>query len=175
MWTKSATMSLQYQRSDEPHARRAGAGSDMSNVVRFKKPTPIQPHASAGRHEVIASIAALPARISEIRNVQAQLKEDVRITILMLDLAVAHGRLLANATDDPGQTRNGGEAGIDPGLARNRQAKGEHALAPCGRRSPRGEGDIPASLPRPRRAPYRQPAPRSVGRDAMSRGRGSAA
>jgi hypothetical protein len=62
VWTKSATMSLQYQRSDEPHARRAGAGSDMSNVVRFKKPTPIQPHASAGRHEVIASIAALPAR-----------------------------------------------------------------------------------------------------------------
>jgi hypothetical protein len=33
--------------------------------------------------------------------VQAQLKEHVRITILMLDLAVAHGRLLANATDDP--------------------------------------------------------------------------
>jgi signal transduction histidine kinase len=72
----------------------------MSNVVGFKKPTSIQP-TGATLHEAIASVAALPAGISEIRNAQAQLKEDVRITILMLDLAVAHGRLLANAADDP--------------------------------------------------------------------------
>ena len=73
----------------------------MSNVVRFRKPTSIQSHSATTRHEAIASIAVLPACISEIRNAQAQLKEDVRITILMLDLALAHGRLLVNGADDP--------------------------------------------------------------------------
>lgn len=78
----------------------------MSNVVRFKKPTSIQPHTGTTWHDAIAPIAVLPACISEIRNAQAQLKEHVRITILMLDLAVAHGRLLANATDDPRTKQN---------------------------------------------------------------------
>ena len=74
---------------------------EMSNVVRFKKPTTIQPPDGATRHEGTTSSVALPPRISEIRDAQTQLKEDVRVTILMIDLAIVRARQWASATEDP--------------------------------------------------------------------------
>jgi hypothetical protein len=64
----------------------------MSNVLRFRKPIACR--------EAIAAMRALPASLSEIRNAQAQVKEDIRITVLMLDLAVAQARGIAYTTLD---------------------------------------------------------------------------
>ncbi len=64
----------------------------MSNVLRFRKPIACR--------EAIAAMRALPASLSEIRNAQAQVKEDIRITMLMLDLALAQARQIADATND---------------------------------------------------------------------------
>ncbi len=74
----------------------------MSNVVRFKKaiakPSNID---SATLCAAITAFKLMPGRVSEIRNAQAELKEDIRVTILMIDLAVMRARQWAGATEDP--------------------------------------------------------------------------
>jgi hypothetical protein len=70
----------------------------MSNVVYLNKPTeadrPPEPEPSA------EPLSTLPAITSEIRRRLAEVKEDVRVTLLMLDLAAAHARRFSETTDD---------------------------------------------------------------------------
>jgi hypothetical protein len=72
----------------------------MSDVVHFKKPIAAESRDGAAWREAAATPCIASARLSEIRNAQAQLKEDVRITVLMLDLAVAYARGFASTSDD---------------------------------------------------------------------------
>jgi hypothetical protein len=78
----------------------------MSNVAHFRKSIATESREGAARREATATLCAAPERLSEIRNAQAQLKEDVRITVLMLDLAVAYARRFASASDDSQRTLN---------------------------------------------------------------------
>jgi hypothetical protein len=71
----------------------------MSNVLVFKK-TIATSRAGAANCEAVASLGILPLRVSEIRKRQMAIKEDVRLTVLMLDLAVAQARRFADATGD---------------------------------------------------------------------------
>lgn len=48
----------------------------------------------------LTTLSTLPRRMSEIRKRQTEVKEDIRLTVLMLDLAVAEARRLINSTRD---------------------------------------------------------------------------
>jgi hypothetical protein len=52
------------------------------------------------RRTVAATPCDISPQLSEIRNAQTQLKEDIRLTVLMLDLVVAHARRASSKTDD---------------------------------------------------------------------------
>jgi hypothetical protein len=73
----------------------------MSNVLSFKKPIAMMQSGNRPTwREAIAALELMPTHVSEIRNAQTQLKEDIRVTVLMLDLAVTRARRLAEETDD---------------------------------------------------------------------------
>ncbi len=70
----------------------------MSNVVYLKTSTEaVRP---PNLEALAASLATLPTRTSEIRKRLNEVKEDVRITLLMLDLAAAQARRFAETTRD---------------------------------------------------------------------------
>jgi len=70
----------------------------MPNVIYLKKPPEaVRPHDLTASP---ASPSALPTYALEIRERLAGVKEEVRITILMLDLAVAQARRVAETTQD---------------------------------------------------------------------------
>src|SRR5690349_5587283 len=71
-----------------------------SNVFIFKKPIAASSSGGAALRGTATCSCLASARISEIRNAQAQLKEDIRVTVLMLDLAVAYARRVAIKSDD---------------------------------------------------------------------------
>jgi hypothetical protein len=74
----------------------------MSNVVYLKTPT--EAERGPGRVTLAEQLSTLPAFTSAIRRRLAEVKEDVRVTLLMLDLAAAHARRFAETTGDM-QTR----------------------------------------------------------------------
>ena len=70
----------------------------MSNVVYLRKPTDVVEASDIER--LTASLSTLPTRTSEIRKRLIEVKEDVRVTLLMLDLAVVEARRFAETTGD---------------------------------------------------------------------------
>jgi len=70
----------------------------MSNVVHLKKQTRVV--GPRDLETLVASLSTLPERATELRKRLADVKEDVRVTLLMLDLAVAHARQFAETTHD---------------------------------------------------------------------------
>ena len=72
----------------------------MSNVVPFQKPTATAVSSRFDLDAALASLSTLPKQISEIRKRQTEVKEDIRLTVFMLDLAVAQARRLIDSTHD---------------------------------------------------------------------------
>ena len=72
----------------------------MSNVVHFQKPTATALSSRSDLDAALASLSALPQQMSEIRKRQTEVREDIRLTVFMLDLAVAQARQLINSTHD---------------------------------------------------------------------------
>lgn len=70
----------------------------MSNVVYLKTSTAAV--RAPDLETLTASLSKLPTRTSEIRKRLTEVKEDVRITLLMLDLAAAQARRFAETTHD---------------------------------------------------------------------------
>ncbi len=69
----------------------------MSNVVYLKAPADA---VLPGQQTLANSLSIVPACTTEIRKRLAEVKEDVRVTLLMLDLAAAQARRFAETTHD---------------------------------------------------------------------------
>jgi type IV secretory pathway VirD2 relaxase len=75
-------------------------GCAVSNIVHFQKPITTAVSSRPDLDAVLATLSTLPRRMSEIRKRQTEVKEDIRLTVLMLDLAVAEARRLINSAHD---------------------------------------------------------------------------
>jgi hypothetical protein len=78
--------------------QRHRRGFEMSNVVYLKKQADVVE--APDIEKLVASLSRLPALTAEVRKRLAEVKEDVRVTLLMLDLATAQARQFAATTDD---------------------------------------------------------------------------
>jgi hypothetical protein len=73
----------------------------MPNVLRFRKAdNGPGDFGYAGRPSAFSAVAHSSAQIARLRSLQAQAKKDISAAILLLDIALMHGRLVSLKVDD---------------------------------------------------------------------------
>jgi hypothetical protein len=73
----------------------------MPNVLRFRNAdNGPGDFGYGGRPSAFSAVAHSSAQIARIRALQAQAKKDISAAILLLDIALVHGRLVSLKVDD---------------------------------------------------------------------------
>lgn len=73
----------------------------MPNVLRFRNAdNGLGDFGYGGRPSAFSAVAHSSAQIARIRALQAQAKKDISAAILLLDIALVHGRLVSLKVDD---------------------------------------------------------------------------
>ena len=84
----------------------------MPNVLRFRNAdNGLGDLGYGGRPSAFSAVAHSSAQIARIRALQAQAKKDISAAILLLDIALVHGRLVSLKMDDQETRRR-----LDEGL-----------------------------------------------------------